>query len=380
MANWLSGHTRAAFLLLAFVGCGEAFRGGGNEGGEGGEPASESGGTSGTAGAGGGASGGVSGAGATGGQGGNAGSVIGNGGASGASATGGDSGAGAQAGESGSEAGQSNAGNPGTGGSGEGGSENEGGRPPIAGSAGVAGTAGVAGVAGTGGVVIQPEPPKDGLVLWLRADAGVTVTDDGDVVSWADQSEHGRLVEQTGSDERPSLVSRGQGALARVEFDGVDDFMRIPDGFSDFSEGLSAFAVTNARSLDACWAVFELSNGSEIDDIFFGHYDTSPHYEVADVWFTEGEYPVGDDFLLSVIHDKDAFVETRTNGSVVGEHTVPLPEVIERTQNLLGRTQYANCGVMEGSISEFLLYERAVSSEELLAIEDYLETRWDCCE
>lgn len=363
VANWLSGHARAALLLVAFVGCGEAFTGGGNEAGEGGAPASESGGT-----AGGGGTGGSAGAGATGAQGGSAGSLGGSGGASGGS--GGDSGSGAQSGEAGSEAGAGNAGNPGAGGA------SDGGTSAIGGTAGIAG---VAGIAGSGGMVVRPEPPKSGLVLWLRADAGVTVTDDGDVISWADQSEHGHLVEQTGSDERPSLVSRGSGAMARVEFDGEDDFMRIPAGFSDFTAGLSAFAITNARSLDACWAVLELSNGSEIDDIFFGHYNTSPHYEVLDVWLTEGEYPVGDDFVLSVIHNPNELVETRTNGSLAGDNTMPLPAVIERTQNLLGRTQYANCGVMEGSISELLLYDRAVASEELLEIESYLETRWDCC-
>jgi hypothetical protein len=361
MATWLSGHTRAAFLLLAFVGCGEAFSGGGNEAGEAGAPGDGSGGSSG----------------------GSSGASAGVGGSAATSGTdGGASGSGAEGGEPGSEGGTGNAGNPGTGGSGQGGSANEAGTPGVGGTSGIAGTAGLAGtvgLAGTGGIVVEPDVPKDGLMLWLRADAGLNVTDDHHVASWADQSGNALLVEQTGADQRPALVTSGEGGLPRVEFDGDDDFMRIPDGFSDFSEGLSAFVVTSTPSVDTCWPVFELSNGKEIDDIFFGRYMNMVHYEVLDGYFSEGAYPVGEDLVLAVVHEKDQLVETRTNGNFAGDHMVPLPIEIDRTQNFLGRSQYDQCGVFEGTISEVLIYNRAVSSAELLAIEDYLATRWGCC-
>jgi hypothetical protein len=245
--------------------------------------------------------------------------------------------------------------------------------------AGLGGLAGTAGIAGTGGGVVEPVVPQDGLMLWLRADAGITVTDEHHVLSWADQSGNGLLVEQTGGAQQPTLVTGGERGMPRVEFDGQDDFMRIPAGFSDFSEGLSAFVVTSTSSIDTCWAVFELSNGQEVDDIFLGRYMNSVHYEVLDDFFTEGAYPVGDDLVLAAVHDKSGLVETRTNGNVAGDHDVILPAETERIENFLGRSQYEQCGVFQGSISELLLYNRAVSSEELLSIEDYLATRWGCC-
>lgn len=351
--SWLSGHSRAAFLLVALAGCGEAFTSGGDAGGEAGASGEASGASSGVAGA------GKSGA-------------SGSGGTAALSGAGGTSGSGAEGGEPGAEGGAANAGASGA---------NEGGMPGTGGSAGIAGTAalaGTAGIAGTGGVVLGPMVPREGLLLWLRADTGVTLSRDQRVRSWADQSGNGLDAEQTGGNQQPELVNSG-GRMPRIEFDGEDDFLRLPVGFDDFSAGLSAFVVTSARTLDACWAVIELSNGSEIDDIFLGQYSRTVQYEVLDEWVTEGEYPVGEDLVLAVIHDTDQLVETRTNGNFAGDMMASLPSAVERAENFLGRSQYESCGYLEGSISEVLLYNRAVSSDELLQIEDYLATRWGCC-
>jgi hypothetical protein len=345
-AKRLSGHAWAAILLLGFAGCGEAFKGSDSEAGEAGaavEP--ESGGAGGMLGGAAGASGTVGGgAGVVAGQGGNAGASAGTGG-------------GAGAGNATNAGGSANTGEAGVAGANEAG-END---------------------AGAGGVAIGPLPVvRDGLVLWLRADVGVTAGDDDRVSHWVDQSVNAFHVEQTGGEQQPKLVNSG-GSLPSVEFDGVDDFMRIPEGFDDFQDGFSAFVVTSAENLDACWAVLEFSNGSEIDDIFLGHYAASVHYEVLDVWMTQGEYPVGENLVLAVIHRPNELIETRTNGNIAGENSFALPSVITRTQNFLGRSLYSACGVLEGSISEVLVYDRAVTSAELLAIEAYLATRFGCC-
>jgi hypothetical protein len=37
---------------------------------------------------------------------------------------------------------------------------------------------------------------------------------------------------------------------------------------------------------------------------------------------------------------------------------------------------YADCGNFQGQISEVLVYDRAVTDKEVLAIENYLEDHW----
>jgi hypothetical protein len=366
VAKLRSGHAWAAMFLLGFAGCGEVFKGSENEGGEAGagvEP--ETGGAGGARGGMAGASGssGTSSgdAGTSGTSGAGTGAVAGQGGNAGASA--GTAGVGG-AGNAANEGGVANTGESGAGGANEAGSDNEG---------------GVSGSGGEGGVETGPVPVVlDGLVLWLRTDVGLTVENDGTVSHWTDQSANAFHVEQTGAEQRPKLVNSG-GSLASVEFDGVDDYMRIPEGFADFQAGFSAFVVTSTPSLEACWAVLEFSNGREVDDIFLGQYAQSVHYEVLDVWMTQGEYPAGENLVLAVIHRPNQVVETRTNGSIAGENSFALPALVSRGQNFLGRSLYENCGVLEGTISEVLVYDRAVTSVELLAIEAYLATRFGCC-
>ena len=68
------------------------------------------------------------------------------------------------------------------------------------------------------------------LVLWLRADAGVTESD-GVIESWVDQATvlGGANNATAAGSSRPQLVSSAIGSMPAVEFDGVDDYLTVPD-------------------------------------------------------------------------------------------------------------------------------------------------------
>jgi hypothetical protein len=75
------------------------------------------------------------------------------------------------------------------------------------------------------------EPPSEGRVLWLRADAGVLGTngqsaaEGGAVARWSDQSGGERNVSQDDATRRPTFVGRAIGDLPAIRFDGVDDML-----------------------------------------------------------------------------------------------------------------------------------------------------------
>ncbi len=72
----------------------------------------------------------------------------------------------------------------------------------------------------------QAPIPKDGLQLWLKADAGVTL--DGAAVStWADQSGNGNDAIQPDAPRRPLLVPDGLNGLPVLRFDGTDDRLAL---------------------------------------------------------------------------------------------------------------------------------------------------------
>jgi hypothetical protein len=227
----------------------------------------------------------------------------------------------------------------------------------------------------------EPAPaiPTNGLLLWLRADRGV-IEEDGLVASWEDQSGNGSHASQTVSNARPKLVNGGFGELASLEFDGVDDFLRLPSGFADFRGGVSIFAVVQQTTATNCTAIIEMSNGIELDDISFGQYESGLYYEVFELWTPAGQLIVGAPQLVAAIHRSNITVEVRQNGQLAGQDTFDLPVVQQRHENFVGQSLYTSCLPFHGRIAELILYARAVSDVELLAIEAYLRDHAACCD
>jgi hypothetical protein len=107
----------------------------------------------------------------------------------------------------------------------------------------------------TGGRPAAFSPLSLSPALWLKADAGLEQTSggtpataDGDPVGrWLDQSGNGRHVSQATGSLRPTLKLNIQNSLPVVQFDGVDDFMGLPDFLSGFTAA-ELFLVIRARS------------------------------------------------------------------------------------------------------------------------------------
>jgi hypothetical protein len=216
--------------------------------------------------------------------------------------------------------------------------------------------------------------PQQGLVLWLRADAGIS-RDEGLVSQWSDQSSAGNHAIQPALALRPRLANAAIAGQPVVEFDGVDDFLVLPNGFADFTRGISIFVVALQHSSDRCSAVVQLSNGSEIDDITLGQYSGQVLYEIDDDYFSGEAFPSGAAQLFAVVHGTDGAFVLRRNGRPSSEGMAGLPGEIERKQNFIANDLYDSCGTFPGLVAEVLIYARAVATEELFTIERYLRDR-----
>jgi hypothetical protein len=259
------------------------------------------------------------------------------------------------------------------GGSSSGGASNGGGGTSSGGS-----SAGAAGSPEAGAGGSATEIPTDGLVLWLRADHGVSVEGEA-VTRWADQSGQGNDATPPSTASRPKRVGAGISGLPSIAFDGADDYLVMPSGFRDFSGGVSIFSVSESESNEQCWSWFEVSNASEVDDISFGQWMNAPLYEVFDAFFNGGAFAVGAPQMVSAVHTSLLAVSVRVNQVNSGAMTMPMPVVIERTQNFIGRSLYPNCVPFPGQLAELIVYDRAVGISERSAIETYLRDHWGCC-
>ncbi|HEX4474478.1 MAG TPA: hypothetical protein VH142_05325 [Polyangiaceae bacterium] len=223
-----------------------------------------------------------------------------------------------------------------------------------------------------------PPIPTDGLLLWLRADRGVTVKN-GTVTEWADQSPSKTNATQDLTNSQPRLLDDAIGGQPALVFDGQDDCLKLPAGFSDFTNGISIFAVAQTNSPDVCTGVFEASNGAEIDDISLDSDYGKLNFEVYESNDEEVSFPANAPEEIEAIQAPNQSVEVRRNGPMGIETAFPLPAEVVRNQIYVGKTLYANCGVFPGLIAEIIVYSRAVSLAEDAAIESYLQSKYACC-
>ena len=277
------------------------------------------------------------------------------------------------------------------------GAQSSGGKPAVGGSAGASsgdagdtstsGGAPPQGQAGDGSAGL-PEPgiPTDALLYWFKADAGVHVEADGTISRWEDQSGNGFHAKQTNTAYRPKLSETEWLPRPLMTFDGVDDLLELPEFTQAFDAGLSLFAVAGRSEDNDCSALIELSNGSEVNDIFLGNVGTALQFEIqAEYQLAPAEsWPADQIKLLEVLHSAEPvqpIAELRINGGVASsmgmQHAVSIP----RTANYIGRTLYANCGPsFSGAIAEIIMYSRKLGSDERISVENYLMEKWQCCE
>ncbi len=162
------------------------------------------------------------------------------------------------------------------------------------------------------------------------------------VSKWEDASGAGNHATQSANNVRPAVVAEAFGARPALAFD-EDDFLRLPAGFSDFSEGLSVFGLVSFDETTSCTALFHLGNGPEVDDIEIGHVNGAYQYEVAD------QYPQGSAFEFrraSAAGGRASPNDQRRNApeSKSGRQRRPrwcLPASVERTDNVVGRSLYS---------------------------------------
>ena len=219
--------------------------------------------------------------------------------------------------------------------------------------------------------------PTSGLLLWFMGDRGLTLAGTS-VSDWADQSPNHFHATQTGSAQMPKRVQPATGP-AMVDFDGVDDALKLPSGFAAFN-GTSFFAVANALPAETCAGILSFSNGPDIDDIEFGRHHTNLlYYEVVGE-FVEGvtnAFEANRRLLVSIVQSTSGATQLRINGVVNASKTIKVPGNISRSQNFLGRDVYKECPQSyKGQLGEIILFNRAVSDGERLRIQNYLGGKW----
>jgi len=225
-------------------------------------------------------------------------------------------------------------------------------------------------------------PPTTDLILHLEADA-LTLANNDPVSTWT--ATVGPNLTQT-STNRPLYITSGIGGLPTVRFDGSNDYMIIPSGWSTWTAGFTWFFVLMTTTVSGTKKILMFGNGSNTT-MEVGRLNATGSNHVFNgsgaVRFGNSSaslFAANTPFVLS-FHNPAGTANAsntatyRKNNVAWGTADSYVPPVTTRPTNYLGVSVYGS-EFWAGDISEVVVYNRALTEGEISDVYAYLNTKY----
>jgi hypothetical protein len=243
-------------------------------------------------------------------------------------------------------------------------------------------------VAGGGGEII----PSSSLSLWLKADAGVTLSG-ANVTGWADQSGNGNNA--TARTANSTLVSSVINGKPILRFDGTANLITNNFFAHNYNTPITIIAVSKASASTvfsgnptARYIMGVANNGGYSAGLTYGEYETAtPNFSV-----TFGRaYVSGQDIESSAMGENQVGLSSSINsgtlisaflngnsvgtadpagqsggGNSTGEFSIGSEVTLDEADNF-----FCTC-----DIAEIIIYSRAITTPERQQVEAYLNTKY----
>ena len=243
-----------------------------------------------------------------------------------------------------------------------------------------------------GGVqAAEPDSLAD-LQLWLRGDADVTHDDFGLVSHWGDQSGNGNYAFQTDDARKPSFVREVLNGKPVMHFDGTDDYFAI-DNFHYNTQGqiggITIFALVKSSTdieqiivsfdRNEYWR-FSLRSGASggagwhtrpavggLHDLLTPQAYTDGKWHLITCWFMAGASPDKQIFVDGeMVAAGDAHGGENLGTGATRFGFIGVGSEADAVDGTTGPAQF-----LAGDLAEVLIYQRALTEEERLQIEQY---------
>lgn len=240
--------------------------------------------------------------------------------------------------------------------------------------------------------VLDVDIPVDGLDMWFSADAGITTAEDGvTVTSWETKAGNAITVSAENNDCGPTLSVNENGAPALL-FDGVDDVLYF-DGvdYNELREMTIIVAVDydgpSVADPEGDWTsgdrycALYISESGDWGSIFM-----SPYNDWASARIGTGQMFDNIKYVRPELVDTTTVTAAVKNGVnefmyVNGEKVVEINDRPEFTKNggsemFIGRsTCNQEFCYFKGTMSDIIIYSRALSDDEIKTVSDYLTAK-----
>ncbi|MBI5848814.1 MAG: hypothetical protein HZB31_12880 [Nitrospirae bacterium] len=218
--------------------------------------------------------------------------------------------------------------------------------------------------------LVEYEPvcttPADNMIAWWKGDNNAL-----DMIG----TQHGTLMNS--DTYAPGMVGQA------FSFDGVDDYVDLPDGFANFTSGFT-IGLWAKPTASGYWARFvDLGNGtannnilfmrrSTSNDLAFEVYDGSGNHDMvyAENAITNNEwhyYAATMDAAGQVKLYKDGLPLTIVVDTTYDATTI-VPTSVTRVNNYIGKSNWGADAYYTGSMDEIAIFNRALDASEIAAI------------
>ena len=219
-----------------------------------------------------------------------------------------------------------------------------------------------------GGVLLSdgtPDPADSSLLLWLKADGGVTYDGSNRVSAWADQSPSGWSAQQSNSAYQPVYAPAGINGQPAVLFPGTGQHMLIPGSAGQ----QTMFILYQDTSTDAY--VTPLGTAYNGKGSYHGHSSNSQLFNGT---YTDPATLNGSNYRNGLNVGTGLLIPRPANWALdVHVATAPLTQAV----TTLGADHgFGTSRDIQGGIAEVLLYNRALSPAEQIAVGAYLRTKY----
>ncbi|MDR3616276.1 MAG: chitobiase/beta-hexosaminidase C-terminal domain-containing protein [Candidatus Obscuribacterales bacterium] len=225
---------------------------------------------------------------------------------------------------------------------------------------------------------------RDGLMTWLKSDNGV-ITSSSNVTKWIDVSGGGNNAAQTNSSYQPTYVTGAINDLPAVSFSGSDQFLQLPAGYADFTEGISIFVAMKPTGVTAEFArILNFGNNTnnasgivlcEITTSSYALYTCDSGGGLSNV--LSNDFTLNSYQLIEALSDGVSIGTLFTN-SVEGAQNASMFSIdnVSRPGNYIGKDTGSFGLFYEGEIAEILIYDRELSESERRGVEVYFSIRY----
>lgn len=161
-----------------------------------------------------------------------------------------------------------------------------------------------------------------------------------------------------------------------IDFDGADDYIDLPDGFADFSKGITISVWACPTAVKNYARFVDIGNGSASDNIAFSREGLSNNL-FCEVWvggsnggrvLASNAIELNKWQMFTVVVDASGNAKIYKDAQAAGYGKTGSPKNITRTNNYIGRSNWGGDAYYQGYMDEVRIFDYAMDANGVEAL------------